>query len=258
MAKASEVSPTLNPNKSHDDDVDDNEDEDKDEESDDIASFKIKGEIIFRSLYKNKISCSNFMEIMSTAIESKNYIEELEAHLDLHEATIERMEAYTSSSTCVDTNHVEEIEELKAQVTSLKKDLEKSHEGMSTLNNVLCGQKSPNDKDGLGFNSNKNKKSKNFKKKGQEKVKNSAKIICFQCKIEVHHVRSCPLKKKPQSHKQQGKQPEVQSHTQLQVEERPLPKKTQANTPHVENSIGKKLKGRCCYLCHEKGHFAYS
>ena len=51
-----------------------------------------------------------------------------------------RSDAYTFSSTCVDINHVEEIKELKAQVTSLKKDLEKSHEGMSTLNNVLCGK----------------------------------------------------------------------------------------------------------------------
>ncbi|KAE8812394.1 Solute carrier family 25 member 44 [Hordeum vulgare] len=88
------VSPTLNPNKSHDDDVDDNEDEDKDEESDDIASLKIKGEMIFKSLYKNKLACSNFMEIMSIATEGKKYIEELEAHLDLHEATIERMEGH--------------------------------------------------------------------------------------------------------------------------------------------------------------------
>jgi hypothetical protein len=38
-------------------------------------------------------------------------------------------EASTSSSTCVITNHVEEIKELKAQVTSLKKDLENHHEG---------------------------------------------------------------------------------------------------------------------------------
>ena len=53
------------------------------------------------------------------------------------------IEAYTSSSTCIDTNPAEEIEELKAQVTYLKKDLEKSHEGMSTLNNVLCGKKIP-------------------------------------------------------------------------------------------------------------------
>ena len=32
-------------------------------------------------------------------------------------------DASTSSSICVDTNHVEELKELKAQVTSLKKDL---------------------------------------------------------------------------------------------------------------------------------------
>ncbi|KAE8814500.1 hypothetical protein D1007_08011 [Hordeum vulgare] len=96
MDKASKVSPTLNPNKSHDDDVDDNEDEDEDkyEESDDIASLKIKGEMIFKSLYKNKLACSNFMEIMSIAAESKKYIEELESHLDLHEATIEIMEGH--------------------------------------------------------------------------------------------------------------------------------------------------------------------
>ena len=48
-------------------------------------------------------------------------------------------EASTSSSTCIVTNHVEEIKELKAQVTSLKKDLEKGHEGKSTLDKVLCG-----------------------------------------------------------------------------------------------------------------------
>ena len=93
-------------------------------------------------------------------------------------------EAYTSSSACVETNHVEEIKELKAQVTSLKKDLEKCHEGKATLNNILSVQKSPNDKGGLGFNSNKKKKSKRIKKKGQEQVKNSAKIICFKCKVE--------------------------------------------------------------------------
>ena len=90
------------------------------------------------------------------------------------------VEAYTSSSTCVETNHVEEIKELKAQVTSLKKDLEKSHEGTSTLNNMLSVQKSPNDKCGLGFNSNKKKKSKSNKKKGQKQVKNLAKIIFFK------------------------------------------------------------------------------
>ena len=167
-------------------------------------------------------------------------------------------EAYTSSSTCVDTNHVEEIKELKAQVTSLKKDLEKCHEGKSTLNNILSVQKSPNDKGGLGFNSNKKKKSKSNKKKGQEQLKNSAKVICFKSKIEGHHVRSCPLKKKVISDKQQGKRPQVQSRAQPQVGERPLPKKTHGNASHFEKSNEKKVKSRCCYLCREKGHLASS
>jgi hypothetical protein len=52
-------------------------------------------------------------------------------------------EASTSSSTCVVTNHVEEIKELKAQVTSLKKDLVKSHEGKSKLEKMLSVQQSP-------------------------------------------------------------------------------------------------------------------
>ena len=123
-------------------------------------------------------------------------------------------ESSTSSSTCVVTNHVDEIKELKAQVTSLKKDLEKCH-GKSTLDNMLSVQRLPNDKSGLGFKSNNNKKSNNKKKhkinknKGQEQFKNSAKIVCFKCKVEGHHVRSCPLKNKSLSEKQLGKQPQV-------------------------------------------------
>ena len=119
-------------------------------------------------------------------------------------------QASTSSSTCVVTNHVEEIKELKAQVTSLKKDLVNCHEGKSTLNKILSVQKSPNDKSGLGFKSNKKNKSKIIKKKkGQAQFKNLAKIVCFKCKVEGHHVRSCPLKKKPLSEKQEGKRPQA-------------------------------------------------
>ncbi|KAE8813287.1 hypothetical protein D1007_09558 [Hordeum vulgare] len=92
MAKASKVSPTLNPNMSHDDDVYDNEDEDNDEESDNIASLKIKWEMIFKALHKNKLAHSNFMEIMSIPVEGNKYTEELEAHLEEHEATTETME----------------------------------------------------------------------------------------------------------------------------------------------------------------------
>src|SRR5664279_5524851 len=87
---------------------------------------------------------------------------------------------------------------------------------------------------------------------------NSAKIVCFKCKVEGHHVRACPMKKKPPSEKQLGKRPQVQSQAQLQVEERPLPKKTLANAPQVEKSTKKIGKSRCCYICREKGHIASS
>ncbi|KAE8773250.1 hypothetical protein D1007_54665 [Hordeum vulgare] len=99
MAKASKVSPTLNPNISHDDDVDDNMGVDNDEDSDNITSFKIKVEMIFKDLHKNKISRSNFMEIMSISIDGKKYIEELEAHLEEHEATVEEMEGHEHDYT---------------------------------------------------------------------------------------------------------------------------------------------------------------
>ncbi|KAE8799768.1 hypothetical protein D1007_24863 [Hordeum vulgare] len=94
MAKDSMVSPTLSPNISHDDDVDDNEDQDNDEESDNIASLKIKGGMIFKSIYNNNIVRSNFMEIMPIAAEGKKYVEELEAHIEEHEATFETMEGH--------------------------------------------------------------------------------------------------------------------------------------------------------------------
>jgi hypothetical protein len=52
-----------------------------------------------------------------------------------------------------------------------------------------------------------------------------SKIVCFKCKIEGHHVRSCPLKKKHLSEKQQGKWPQGQAQARPQVEDMPLPKK---------------------------------
>ncbi|KAK1686898.1 hypothetical protein QYE76_047746 [Lolium multiflorum] len=164
--------------------------------------------------------------------------------------------------TCISTNHVEEIKELEAQVLSLKKDLEKRHEGKSALDKMLSVQQSPNDKSGLGFNSNNKKKSKSKsnKKKGQDKVNDPAKLVCFKCKVEGHHVRSCPLKKKKHlSEKQQGKRPQGQgqAHARPQVEDRPLPKKNQDIVPQEKKSI-KKRKGNTCYLCREKGHFASS
>ncbi|KAE8796235.1 hypothetical protein D1007_28746 [Hordeum vulgare] len=105
MAKASKVPLTLNPNISLYDDEDDNEDDDNDEESDNIASLKFKGEMIFKYLYKNKLACSNLMEIMSIAIEGKKYIEELKGHLEEHEGTIETTEGH-------ERDYADEIAEL--------------------------------------------------------------------------------------------------------------------------------------------------
>ncbi|KAK1646874.1 hypothetical protein QYE76_064679 [Lolium multiflorum] len=95
-------------------------------------------------------------------------------------------------------------------------------------------------------------------------MKDPAKIVCFKCKIEGHHVRSCPLKKKPHGEKKQGKRPQDGAHGLPQgqaqglprLEERPLPKKDQAKAPVVEKSSEKKEKRRTCYICREKGHIS--
>ena len=168
--------------------------------------------------------------------------------------------ASTSSSVFVETNHVEEIKRLKSQVTSLKNDLKKGHQGKSALNKILSVQKSPNDKSGLGFNSNvKNKstimlKHRDNKKNGQDQVKNPANIVCFKCKEEGHHVKHCPLKKKSLGKKQQGKRPQA-LHL---VRDGPPPKKTQALPQVVASSKNKDGKRRTCYICREKGHISSS
>ena len=98
----------------------------------------------------------------------------------------------------------------------------------------------------------------NKKKKGQQQVKDSAKIVCFKCKVEGHHVRSCPLKKKQSlSEKQQGERPQVETQV-TQVKARPLPKKNQDSPPQAKIPTKKKGGSKCCYICREKGHFASS
>ncbi|KAE8803143.1 hypothetical protein D1007_21054 [Hordeum vulgare] len=118
MAKASKVSPTLNPNISHDD----NGDENNDEEIDNIAFLKIKGEMIFKSLYKNKLACSNFLEIMSVATEGKKNIEELEAHLEEHDATIETMEGHEREYA----NEIAELSQALENEQTTKESLEET------------------------------------------------------------------------------------------------------------------------------------
>ena len=66
------------------------------------------------------------------------------------------------------------------------------------------------------------------------------------------------MKKKPFSEKQQGKRPQVQPQGLPQVEERPLPKKYQANPPQVDKTNKKKGRSICCCICRDKDHFASS
>ena len=123
----------------------------------------------------------------------------------------------------------------------MKKDLEKRPVEKSTLDNMLSVQRRPNDKSGLGFNSNNKNKSKyNKKRKGQEQINNSAKIVCFKCKVEGHHIRSCPLKKKPLSEEQQGNRSQVQSHAQPHVEERLFPRRIKLMLLVLRNQLRRK------------------
>src|SRR3954470_3275167 len=48
--------------------------------------------------------------------------------------------ASTSFSNFVETNHVDEIKALKDQVTSLKNDLKRGHQGKAALNKILSVQ----------------------------------------------------------------------------------------------------------------------
>jgi hypothetical protein len=66
------------------------------------------------------------------------------------------------------------------------------------------------------------------------------------------------LKKKHLSEKQQGKRPQGQAQARPQVEDRPLPKKKQDEASQIKNSTKKRKGSTCCYICHEKGHFASS
>jgi hypothetical protein len=81
-------------------------------------------------------------------------------------------------------------------------------------------------------------------------------LFASSAKIEGHHLRSCPLKKKQVSEKQQGKQP--QGKAQPQVENMPLPNKNQDKAPPIKKSMKKRKGSTCCYICCEKGHVASS
>ena len=60
----------------------DDEDEDNEGEEDRIAYLQDKGEMIYHVLCKNKIACSNFVEILTIAIESQKRFENYENTID--------------------------------------------------------------------------------------------------------------------------------------------------------------------------------
>jgi hypothetical protein len=64
---------------------------DHEEEDDYVASLKKKGEIVFQAISKKKIACSNFVDILVAAIESKKIVDELQSHDEEKEETIENL-----------------------------------------------------------------------------------------------------------------------------------------------------------------------
>jgi hypothetical protein len=94
MARASKVTPTLEPNISSDDENEDNE-----EEYDDLASLFERSEMFFHDIRKNKIACSYFYKILAIATESNKIIEE-------HENTIFKMKGHAR-------DYADEIADLK-------------------------------------------------------------------------------------------------------------------------------------------------
>src|SRR4051812_31420598 len=78
--------------------------------------------MIFKALHKNKIACSNFMEIMSIAIEGKKYIEELEAHIEENESTIDKMESHE----CDYANEIAELSQTLECEQTTKESLEET------------------------------------------------------------------------------------------------------------------------------------
>jgi hypothetical protein len=81
MARDLKVTPSLEPTISSD----------HEEEDDYVASLRQKGEIVFHAIGKKKITCSNFVDILVAAIESKKIVDELQSHEEEQEETIENL-----------------------------------------------------------------------------------------------------------------------------------------------------------------------
>ena len=119
MAKDSKVSPTLNPNISHDDD-----DDDDDEENDNDDSIHEMGKIVLHALSTNKIARENFLEIMSTFIHRKLTIDLLESQID-QKYKIEREDAMEKASL---ENALVEEQELRVSLEEKLESLDESND----------------------------------------------------------------------------------------------------------------------------------
>ena len=116
MAKDSKVSPTLNPNISHDDD-------DK-EENDNDDSIHEMGKIVLHALSTNKIARDTFLQIMSTFVHRKLTIELLESQID-EKYKIDREDAMEKASL---ENALVEEQELRVSLEEKLESLDESND----------------------------------------------------------------------------------------------------------------------------------
>ena len=95
------------------------------------------------------------------------------------------------SSILVETNLVEENKKLKAQVSSLKNDLDRSYKGKATLDEILSKQICLQDKSGIGFTPKKKKENS----KMRHNARHTKNIKCLNCHEKGHIASVCPNKK---------------------------------------------------------------
>lgn len=186
-----------------------------------------------------------------------------------------KLDASISAMSC-DTNLVEENNKLKAQVTKLKIDLERSFKGKATLDEILSKQRCLQDKSGIGFTPKKKENSKM-----RHNARHTKNIKCLDCHQKGHLASVCPnkinekrglgftTKKKvnsiPKQNRRQFKNVKCfgckkNGHiasvcpNQKDVKSRHSKKRQTGIEQDKKTSRGS--KSPTCYNCWEKGHFS--
>lgn len=88
-----------------------------------------------------------------------------------------------------DTNLIEENKELKAQITKLEYDWERSYKGKATLDDILSKQRSFQDKCGIGFTPKKKENSKT-----RHNARHTKNVKCLGYNKKGHFASVCPNK----------------------------------------------------------------